>query len=189
MAVLPADGRHLGFQNASRVSGIFAKGQTFDIPALVADRSLGERYAQGSVVCSRLCPVDYHRFHFPVAGVPSDPFLAEGPLFSVNPIALRQRAAYLWENRRQRVTIDAGPFGLVTVVAIGATNVGSIVNTFTPGIPVEKGAEKGYFRFGGSFLATLFEPGRIRLQDDLVRAGEEAVEVYAKVGTPLGSLA
>ena len=38
MAVLPADGRHLGFPDASRVKGIFAKGQTFDIPALVADQ-------------------------------------------------------------------------------------------------------------------------------------------------------
>ena len=40
MAVLPADGRHLGFQDASSVKGIFAKGQTFDIPALVGDRAL-----------------------------------------------------------------------------------------------------------------------------------------------------
>ena len=70
LAVLPADGRHLGFPDAGAVKGIFAKGQTFDIPALVADRALGERYARGTVVCSRLCPVDYHRFHFPVAGTP-----------------------------------------------------------------------------------------------------------------------
>jgi phosphatidylserine decarboxylase len=114
MAVLPADGRHLGFPDASRVNGIFAKGQTFDMAALVADRALGERYARGTVVCSRLCPVDYHRFHFPVAGVPGQPVLAQGQLYSVNPIALRRSAAYLWQNKRQRVTIDAGPFGLVT---------------------------------------------------------------------------
>ena len=102
MAVLPADGRHLGFPDASQVKGIFAKGQTFDIPALVADRALGERYARGTVVCSRLCPVDYHRFHFPVAGVPGEPVLAKGQLYSVNPIALRRSAAYLWQNKRQR---------------------------------------------------------------------------------------
>ena len=179
MAVLPADGRHLGFQDASRVQGIFAKGQTFDIPALVADRALGERYARGTVVCSRLCPVDYHRFHFPVAGVPGEPVLAAGQLYS----------AYLWENKRQRVTIDAGPFGLVTMVSIGATNVGTIVETYQPGRAVAKGDEKGYFRFGGSFVATIFEPGRIKLEDDLIRAGETAVEVYAKVGSPLGRLA
>ncbi|MFM2132159.1 MAG: hypothetical protein RL646_1362 [Verrucomicrobiota bacterium] len=188
MAVLPADGRHLGFQDAGAVKGVFAKGQTFDIPALVADRALGERYARGTVVCSRLCPVDYHRFHFPVGGTPGAPVMTDGPLFSVNPIALRRRVAYLWENRRRRVSVDAGPFGLVTIVAVGATNVGSIVDTYEPGRAVAKGEENGYFRFGGSFLATLFEPGRIRLEPDLIEAGETAVELYAKVGSPLGRL-
>jgi len=189
MAVLPADGRHLGFQDASSVKGIFAKGQTFDIPALVGDRALGERYLKGTVVCSRLCPVDYHRFHFPVAGTPGEAVLTNGWLYSVNPIALRRNVAYLWENKRQRVTLDAGPFGLVTIVAIGATNVGTIIETYRPGVPVAKGDEKGYFRFGGSFLATLFEPGRIRLEADLIKAGESGVELYAKVGSPLGRLA
>ena len=189
MAVLPADGRHLGFQDASRVKGIFAKGQTFDIPALVADRALGERYAQGTVVCSRLCPVDYHRFHFPVAGVPGEPVLAQGQLYSVNPIALRRHASYLWQNKRQRVSIDAGAFGLVTMVSVGATNVGTIIETYQSGRAVAKGDEKGYFRFGGSFVATLFEPGRIKLEADLIQAGETATELYAKVGSPLGRLA
>jgi phosphatidylserine decarboxylase len=139
-------------------------------------------------VCSRLCPVDYHRFHFPVAGVPGEPVLAKGQLYSVNPIALRRSAAYLWQNKRQRVTIDAGPFGLVTMVSVGATNVGTIIETYQPGQAVAKGDEKGYFRFGGSFVATIFEPGRIQLEDDLIHAGETAVEVYAKVGSPLGRL-
>jgi len=189
VAILPADGRHLGFQNASKALSIFAKGQTFDIPTLVADRALGERYAQGTVVCSRLCPVDYHRFHFPVAGIARAPVLTPGPLFSVNPIALRRRVSYLWENKRQRMSIDAGPFGLVTIVAIGATNVGTIIETYKNDTAVQKGDEKGYFRFGGSFLVTLFEPGKIVLEPDLVTAGETATEVYAKIGTPLGRLA
>jgi phosphatidylserine decarboxylase len=189
MAVLPADGRHLGFPDAGAVKGIFAKGQTFDIPALVADRALGERYARGTVVCSRLCPVDYHRFHFPVAGTPGAPTLTNGPLYSVNPFALRRHVNYLWENKRQRVSVDAGPFGLVTMVAVGATNVGSIVETYAAGQAVAKGAEKGYFRFGGSFVATLFEPGRIKLEADLIEAGETATELYAKMGSPLGRLA
>ena len=179
----------LAIPAAGAVKGIFAKGQTFDIPALVADRALGERYARGTVVCSRLCPVDYHRFHFPVAGTPGAPTLTNGPLYSVNPFALRRHVNYLWENKRQRVTVDAGPFGLVTMVAVGATNVGSIVETYAAGRPVAKGDEKGYFRFGGSFVATLFEPGRIQLEADLIEAGETATELYAKMGSPLGRLA
>ena len=188
VATLPADGRHLGFQDASKVKGIFAKGQQFDVPTLVGDRTLGERYARGTIVCSRLCPVDYHRFHFPVAGIPHAPIAIDGALFSVNPIALRRNLSYLWQNKRQRVSIDAGPFGLVTIVAIGATNVGTIIETYQPGVAIKKGDEKGYFRFGGSFLATLFEPNRIQLETDLATAGESGQELYAKVGTPLGRL-
>jgi phosphatidylserine decarboxylase len=140
------------------------------------------------LVCSRLCPVDYHRFHFPVSGIPTQPTLINGSLFSVNPYALRRDVSYLWQNKRQRVSIDAGPFGLVTIVAIGATNVGTIIETYSPNSPVTKGEEKGYFRFGGSFIATLFEPNRIRLEDDLIAAGETQQELYAKMGSRLGRL-
>jgi phosphatidylserine decarboxylase len=187
-AILPADGRHLGFQDISKIKGVFAKGQTFDINTFLGDQSLAERYKNGVLVCSRLCPVDYHRFHFPVSGIPTEPTLINGSLYSVNPYALRRDVSYLWQNKRQRVSIDAGPFGLVTVVAIGATNVGTIVETYSPNSPVTKGDEKGYFRFGGSFIATLFEPNRIRLEDDLITAGETQQELYAKMGSRLGRL-
>lgn len=186
MAVLPADGRHLGFQKIASTNGVFAKGQKFDLPALLGSRELGERYAQGSIVCSRLCPVDYHRFHFPVAGIPQAPVALSGSLYSVNPLALRRNLSYLWENKRQRVSIETPNFGLVTMVSIGATNVGSIVETYQSGKPVNKGDEKGYFRFGGSFIATLFEPGRIRIAEDLLTAGESNQELYAQMGSPLG---
>ena len=186
IAVLPADGRHLGFQNVATTPGVFAKGQRLDISTLVGDRELGQRYAQGSLVCSRLCPVDYHRFHFPVSGIPQAPVPISGSLYSVNPLALRRNVSYLWQNKRQRVSIDTPSFGLVTLVSIGATNVGSIVETYQPGVAVAKGDEKGYFRFGGSFIATLFEPGRIKIAEDLLEAGETGQELYAHMGSPLG---
>lgn len=187
-AILPADGRHLGFQNISKIQGIFAKGQTFDLPTFLGSQDLAARYAEGVLVCSRLCPVDYHRFHFPVAGIPDEPVSIDGSLFSVNPFALRRDVSYLWQNKRQRVTMDAGAFGQVMIVAIGATNVGTIIETYTPKQRVIKGEEKGYFRFGGSYIATLFEPNRIQLEPDLITAGETQQELYAKMGTPLGRL-
>jgi len=189
VAVFPADARHLGFQDVSKAPGIYAKGQRMDLAGLTGDPSLARRYEGGSLVCSRLCPVDYHRFHFPVAGTPGKAVPLAGALGSVNPIALRRRLAWLWENKRQRVTIEAGPFGLVTMVAVGATNVGGIVETFEPGRPVAKGDERGYFRFGGSWMATLLEPGRVRLAEDLVGATAEGVELLARFGTPMARLA
>jgi phosphatidylserine decarboxylase len=181
--VFPADGRHLGFQKASAIEGVFIKGQSFDLPKLLGDADLAARYADGSLILSRLCPVDYHRFHFPVAGIPGETRMIDGPLFSVSPIALRGKLAYLWTNKRTITPLRTERFGTVLLLEIGATCVGTIQQTFAPGQTVEKGAEKGYFAFGGSSTITLFEPGAVRLEADLADHSSRQVELYAKVGT------
>ncbi|MEI6818440.1 MAG: phosphatidylserine decarboxylase [Verrucomicrobiota bacterium] len=187
--VFPADGRHLGFECASAIEGVFVKGQKFDLAALLGDRELAARYADGALVLSRLCPVDYHRFHFPAAGIPSKTRVIDGPLFSVNPIALRQRLAYLWTNKRTITELKTERFGTVLCLEIGATCVGTIRQTFTPGEPVAKGDEKGYFAFGGSSTLTLFEPGTVRLAADLLENSRRHVELYARIGSQMGQSA
>lgn len=188
IVVFPADGRHLAVPDVAAMDGFFVKGQQFDLPALLGDAALAARFARGPLILSRLCPVDYHRFHFPVCGVHGEPRLLPGPLYSVSPLALRRRLAYLWENKRVLTEVRTERFGLVLVLEIGATNVGSIAQTFKPGLPVAKGAEKGYFRFGGSSVITLFEPGRVRLAEDLLGESARHREVYARIGEPMGTL-
>ena len=185
--VFPADGRHLGFQKASEISGVFVKGQRFDLPALLGDRDLAERYADGALVLSRLCPVDYHRFHFPAAGTPGETRSIDGPLFSVSPIALRQKLAYLWTNKRTVTKLKTDHFGTILLMEIGATCVGTIGQTYQPDSPVAKGAEKGYFAFGGSSTLTLFEPGVIQLSPDLVEKSAQQIELYAHIGERMGT--
>jgi len=187
--VFPADGRHLGFERASAIEGVFVKGQKFDLPALLGDADLAAKYADGALVLSRLCPVDYHRFHFPVAGFPGDTRLIEGPLFSVSPIALRKRLAYLWQNKRTITRLETRRLGTVLLLEIGATCVGTIRQTFTPGQAVAKGAEKGYFAFGGSSTITIFEPGAVRLEADLADFSSRQTELYARVGTRMARAA
>lgn len=187
--VFPADGRHLGFPDASKIDGVFVKGQRFDLARLLDDAELAKHYANGTVVLSRLCPVDYHRFHFPLAGQASETKLLNGPLYSVNPIALRRKLSYLWENRRTLTTLETKRFGRVLLLEIGATNVGSIVQTYRAKTAVEKGDEKGYFRFGGSSTLLLFEPSRVCLADDLVEQSRNQCELYARVGDRLGTAA
>ncbi len=184
--VFPADGRHLGYPDVSAVDGVFVKGQRFDLVKLLGDAALAARYAHGALVLSRLCPVDYHRFHFPVAGCASTAHLINGLLYSVNPTALRKNLAYLWTNRRVLTSIQTENVGTVLMLEIGATNVGSIVQTYSPGTAVAKGEEKGYFEFGGSSTLLLFEPGRVALAADLVEQSAGCRELYARVGTPLG---
>ncbi len=186
VAVFPADGRHLGFQDISKIEAVYAKGQRFDIERLLGDDALAERYRNGSMVISRLCPVDYHRYHFTCAGVPVESKLINGSLFSVNPIALRRNLGYLLENKRMFTLLQSDRFGQVLCLEIGATCVGSIEQTYEVGKSVEKGAEKGMFRFGGSCTMLLFEKGRIALAEDLCEQTEQNRELYAHVGDYLG---
>lgn len=186
--VFPADGRHLGFQKASAIESFFVKGQRFDLAALLGSKDLAAVYADGPLVLSRLCPVDYHRFHFPVAGVPSPTQVLNGPLFSVSPLALRENLNYLWENKRAITRLETVRFGNVLVLEIGATCVGSIHQTYSPGKLVEKGAEKGYFAFGGSSTITVFEPGRIKLSEDLLDHSSRQCELYSLMGSRMGMI-
>ncbi len=186
---MPADGRHLAFQNVSDATEIFAKGQKFSLKNFLGNAELAEKFRGGALVCSRLCPTDYHRFHFPVAGTPSKIREIPGALFSVNPIALTKNISLLWKNKRAVVEIASPNFGNVAQVIVGATNVGSIVPTFAENVFAEKGAELGFFRFGGSFVATFFEPGKIILAKDLEENSARGIETYAKMGDLLGNAA
>lgn len=184
--VFPADGRHLGFPDISEIGSFFVKGQTFDLPALLGDQQLAEEYARGSLVLSRLCPVDYHRFHFPAAGIPSETRTIPGPLFSVSPIALAKNLSYLWTNERTLTRLETEGFGTILILEIGATCVGSINQTYIPGKPVAKGAEKGYFAFGGSSTITVFAPGKVKLSSDLLEHSAKQTELYARIGSAMG---
>ncbi len=186
VAVLPADGRHLVFPNIDAAEGFYVKGAKFTVRELLDDEELASRFAGGAMVISRLCPVDYHRFHFPVAGAPRESRLVQGWLYSVSPIALRRRIRYLVENKREVTVVDGSPFGPVAMIEVGATNVGSIRQSFVPGRPVAKGDEKGLFAFGGSCVITLFTRGSIRFDDDLVAQSREQRETYARMGERLG---
>ena len=186
--VFPADGRHLGYADYSEAGHVYAKGQRFDLGELLGSAADGEKFARAAMVISRLCPVDYHRYHFCAAGVPSEATLVNGPLFSVSPIALRRRVRYLVENKRVITRLQTAEAGEILSIEVGATNVGSIHQTYEPGRPVEKGAEKGFFAFGGSMTITLFEPKRVTLAEDLIRVTTDGHELYARMGDTLGTI-
>lgn len=183
---LPADGRHMVIPTLSQVDQVYVKGQGFDLEAFLGRQDLAERFSDGSMAISRLCPVDYHRYHSPVAGRVADQYEVGGSLFSVSPIALCRKIGYLWENKRLVTTIDTDAYGLVAFVAIGATCVGRIHMTRSVGDEVGRGEELGYFAFGGSCVATIFERGRVALESDLLDYSAQTREVYAKMGDRLG---
>ncbi len=186
VVILPADARYLVFPNIEKADGFWVKGKKFSLKDLLQDDVLAARYAQGALAMARLCPVDYHRFHFPLDCVPGKARLINGPLYSVNPIALKRNIAYLSQNKRMITELETEKFGKVLYVEVGATYVGSIHQTYTPSKVYPKGEEKGYFSFGGSCLLVLFDPDTIVFDDDLVRFSAKKMEVRGLLGQSLG---
>ena len=150
----PADGRYLVYSSFEEFN---IKGQTFSLNDFLQNLELSNRYQDGSMAIIRLCPTDYHRFHFPCDGSVSKARLVNGPLYSVNPMALKKRVSILAENKRMITEVHSDPFGMFLYIEVGATSVGSIRQTYKPDSLVKKGDEKGYFEFGGSCIVLLFE--------------------------------
>jgi phosphatidylserine decarboxylase len=188
VVVFPADGRHLCVSDISKSKGLFVKGEMFDLESLLADTGLAQQYKHGSLVLSRLCPVDYHRYHFPIGGRAAATRLINGPLYSVNPIALRKNIHILTTNKRAITILDTESIGRVLLLEVGATCVGSICQTFQDNSEVCKGDEKGYFRFGGSSTITIFEPGQVEFDEDLLANSSQQTEIYGRVGDHMGRI-
>lgn len=179
---MPADGRYLVYPTFSQFS---VKGKDFSLRTFLGNVSLANRYQDGSLAIIRLCPVDYHRFHFPCDGVASKPTPIDGSYYSVSPIALSKRLSILNENKRVVTEIETERFGQVLFVEIGATFVGSIHQTYNPLGPIKKGEEKGYFEFGGSCVVLLFEKGKVEFDADLLKNTQNGFETLARYGQSL----
>ncbi len=180
VVVSPADGKVLAYGNISNQNFI-VKGYKFNVKSFLKNEKLAEKYKDGSLLVFRLCPTDYHRFHFPVSGQLNNPVKIKGDYYSVSPIALRKMIGILCQNKREYVTITTKTFGDVIMAEIGATMVGCIVQTY-PGNTAWKGQEKGYFKFGGSSIVLIFEKGKIKIDEDLLENTKNNYETSILTG-------
>jgi len=184
----PADGRTFTYVDVQGDTLLPAKGRKISLRELLADDAEAARFAGGTVIIVRLCPADYHRFHFPCAGIASPSRTIAGPLESVSPIALARGHAILDTNKRDLAFIDSPVFGRIAYLEIGAMFVGSIVQTYAPG-PVATGDEKGLFEFGGSTVILVLEPGRVTVDPDLVESTRRGIEVLLRMGEGIATAA
>lgn len=187
VAVIPADGRYLFFPDVDAADGFIVKGKKFNLSTFLENDKLAEEYRHGTMIIARLCPSDYHRFHFPCDCIPGTSELINGWLYSVNPIALKKDIEIFTQNKRAITALETTAFGKVLYIEVGATNVGSIHQTYTPHEPQAKGMEKGYFSFGASTLVLLFPAGSIQLDADLLGlAGTQGLEIKCLMGQSMG---
>jgi phosphatidylserine decarboxylase len=182
--VSPADGRALVFPSLHQDTFVPVKGSEFSIRKMVPSHA--SRFSNGAMAIIRLCPADYHRYHFPCAGKITEYENIAGTLHSVNPIALTSGPAVFGDNKRSVTLIATEKYGTLCFMEVGAFGVGSIINMRCSG-HVEKMDEKGYFKFGASTVILIFEPGRISFCEDLVANSNAGKETLIKVGQPLAT--
>ena len=181
--VSPGDGKILVFENISAVNTFFVKSKKFTLKEFLQNDNLAEEYANSSLVILRLAPNDYHRYHFPFDGIPSQTKKIKGVYYSVSPISLNKKFTRVFsENKKEICRLRIKGKGEILIIPVGATMVGSLNSTFKADSMVKKGEEMGYFAFGGSSVVLLFKPGLFELDKDLIINTKKQLETAVKMG-------
>jgi len=153
-------------QNVRPTDSFWLKGQPYSLRDMLDGTRYLERFVGGYVYQSYLSGADYHRWHAPVDGVVRDAVVVNGLMFSnvVHDITgVGSQGYYTAVNTRGLTFIEADypAIGVVCVMPIGITEVSSITLTARAGDRVKKGHQLGYFGFGGSTIAVIFEKSAI----------------------------
>lgn len=180
--ISPADGKILAYSNLKDKDKFFVKGSEFNLEEFFQDKSLAKKYEGGTFVIVRLAPADYHRFHFPADGEIGETKKIEGYYYSVSTHAIKKNFRIFCENKREYAILSTDKFGDIAMIDVGATMVGSIVQTYTPNSFVKKGDEKGYFLFGGSTCILVFEKDKIEIDRDVIENTQKAIETKIYMG-------
>lgn len=181
-----AEARYLGWDRIAPDQTFPVKGEWLSSRLLLGSAEKGRPFENGPLLIARLCPVDYHRFHFPDDGREIERYALHGRLHSVNPRALQARGDIFVRNERQVSILETANFGKIAYIEVGALCVGRIVQTHPMGEPFRRGAEKGYFLFGASTVIVAGEPGRWRPSEDILRETSRRREVLVRLGEEIG---
>lgn len=183
--VSPCDGKATIFA-LHEDSHFTIKGCDYTLDSLLQNGELSDRYCGGWGILLRLTVDDYHRYIYPVSGETSDNHHIPGVFHTVNPRAAATQAIYR-ENTREYTLIQTQNSGTVLMMEIGAMLVGRIKNLHGASL-VERGAEKGYFEFGGSSIMLLLEKGHFEPDEDLIEHSSNGEETVVKQGESIGLL-
>jgi len=178
------EARYFAHNHNSEEINFPVKGKYINPVDLLKNNKWSDTFKNGSFVIARLCPVDYHRFHFPDNGEVLDFYEIHDRLISVNPIALKVKPETFIRNERHVTIMQTENFGKLAYIEVGAICVGKIVqsHSMTIGSKFKKGQEKGYFLFGGSTVIVLGEKEKIKFNKDFVSRSKEGIETYYQLG-------
>ena len=185
--ISPGDGRLLAYENIDLNNLVQVKGITYSLMALICNNLIASKLNDGICLILRLCPTDYHRFHFVDSGICDNTMKVKGSYYSVNPIALEKIDKVFCKNKREWSIFHSDNFGEILYVEVGATCVGTIIQSYDAGSKVSKGTEKGYFKFGGSTVVLFLEKGKIKIDVEIIKQTTLGYETKVLMGEQLGT--
>ena len=180
--ISPADGTIVILENLSTHSRFPIKGVTFNLEKLLNDKYLAQEFEGGTAIIVRLAPWDYHRLHFPLAGLPEPAVSIHGRYESVNPLVYGYGVQPLEINERHLIRYHTDAIGTIALIPVGALFVGGIIHTYRPYRHYNKGDEIGYFTFGGSTIVMLFKANTITVLSRISQNSAAGIETPIKMG-------
>jgi phosphatidylserine decarboxylase len=177
-----AEARYVGFSEINEKQKYPVKGHYLKAKDLVGNDQLAKIFEGGPLMIARLCPVDYHRYHYPDNGTILDHYPVHGAFDSVNPFALKFKNEIFIKNERYVTILQTENFGRIAYIEVGAICVGKIVQSHDWKKPFVRGEEKGYFLFGGSTVVILGEKGLWKPSQDIIENTNKGIETYLHLG-------
>lgn len=188
-SIMPAfaEGKYLGYKSTNQELNFTVKGTKINLETLLGSpgKELLPHFLNGPMLISRLCPIDYHYFHFPDDGEIKNSYRVHGRYHSVNIMALRKRPTIFLENERELTLLDTKNFGKLMYIEVGAMCVGKIIQEHT-GTTFSRGERKGFFDFGASTVIVLGEPGKWLPSEDILASTKNNAETKILLGSPVG---
>jgi phosphatidylserine decarboxylase len=184
--VSPADSRVIT-GSFCETSSLFVKNKFFNYEELLGHnkREWLRAFLEGEFAVCRLTPEKYHYNHTPAAGKVVDIYELDGEYHACNPGAVVTMVSPYSKNKRVVAIIDTdvpngSGAGLVAMIEIVALMIGKIVQRYSEekyddpkavstGMFLKKGLPKSLYRPGSSTTVLIFQKGRIRFAEDLIR--------------------
>ena len=160
------------------------KQSKYTVASLLQNKELAANYEGGFCLVFRLCVNHYHRYAYVDGGKKSRNFFIPGILHTVRPVALETLPVFV-QNSREYTIIESEVFGTLIQMEVGAMLVGRIVN-FEQEAEVLRGAEKGFFEYGGSTIIVLVKKNTLLLRDDIQNNSLSGIETPVKMGEVIG---
>jgi len=163
------------------------KTRSIDVRSLLGNSQFAEKFNRGTAISCVLMPNNYHRFHAPVTGSLVESRLLEGFYFGISNGATWFNKGNTGDSdmefstfedfQRAYYVYNTSQHGFVAQVSVGLAEISSVNPFIRPSdsrstwvgvegspeykgpLPIAKGDQVGYFKYGGSLNILFFEPG------------------------------